>query len=198
MNVREFVRNLLDRLSIPILHYPQGNPYGQRAWPELGWRSLYRHMYRRQNMWSDLADKQFESEQHACLLQFSGLAEGLFSEQYGRLVEKQKRIIELKAHKDQYMEVLSDISKDLLSVEEVGVGITPQSLDSARQRVQAEIEQLAKQRQEVLQSLAETITSTEASNESDTNQVEELGSRLAFLLNQLARFTFGLLARIIS
>jgi hypothetical protein len=41
--LKDFLHDLLARLSIPVLHYPQGNPLGQRTWPELGWRSLYRN-----------------------------------------------------------------------------------------------------------------------------------------------------------
>ena len=50
--VKEFLLLLHERLGIPVLHYPQGNPLAPRAWPELGWRSLYRHIYRRQSFWS--------------------------------------------------------------------------------------------------------------------------------------------------
>ena len=67
------------RLDMPLLHYPQGNPLRpQGTWPELGCCSLYRHMYRRQSLWWDIADRQPESEQHACIVQFSGLAENRF------------------------------------------------------------------------------------------------------------------------
>jgi hypothetical protein len=70
LDTKDFSRRLLSLLDIPLVHYPQGDPYGPRAWPELGWRSLIRHMYRRQHFWNDLADKQPDSEQHACLMQF--------------------------------------------------------------------------------------------------------------------------------
>jgi len=163
-NIKEFLFEVQDRLGIPLLHYPQGNPLGQRTWPELGWRSLYRHMYRRQQLWGDIADKQPESEQHACILQFCGLAERLFSEEFGRLVEKQKRIIELQAQKEHFLDTLSQVSKDLLSAEEVGVGLTPQSLDFAHKRVQLEIEQLQSERQTILVELTAKVQSTPGPN----------------------------------
>ena len=75
-------------------------PWDNAHGPNSGWRSLYRHMYRRQSFWGDIADRQPESEQHACILQFCGIAEKLFSEEYGRLIEKQKRIVELQAQKE--------------------------------------------------------------------------------------------------
>src|SRR5580704_11116705 len=58
LNLEDYHSLLLKQLGISPFHYPQGSPYGPRSWPELGWRSLMRHVYRRQRMWTDLADKQ--------------------------------------------------------------------------------------------------------------------------------------------
>ena len=179
MALKEFLHDLLARLGIPILHYPQGNPLGQRTWPELGWRSLYRHMYRRQTMWGDIADKQPESEQHASILQFVGLAEKLFSEEYGTLVEKQKKIIELQASKDQYMAVLTDVSKQLLTADELGVGLSPQSIEAARQRTQSEIAALNDRRVDLLSSLTQTVSAQQSTD--SPSGVDDLAERLSRL-----------------
>jgi len=177
--MKDFLHDLLRRLGIPVLHYPQGNPLGQRTWPELGWRSLYRHMYRRQNMWGDIADRQFESEQHACVLQFTGLAERLFSDTFGQLVAKQRKITELQASKDQYMAVLTDVAIDLLTAEELGVGVTPKSIEAARQRTQSEIAVLGEKREQLLVELSNTVSQqsqpTQPSNSLD-NLMEHLAS----------------------
>lgn len=185
INVKQFLHRLLEQLAIPILHYPQGNPYGQRSWPELGWRSLYRHMYRRQLLWSDIADNQPESEQHACILQFTGLAKQLFSEEYGELVKKEKRIIELKAQKEQFMSVLSEVSKDLLSAEEIGVGITPQSLDAARQRIQSQIDELGQERQTLLAALSAKVKLQGDNKNESRSRLDELSEEMARLENRL-------------
>lgn len=179
-NIKEFLLDVQNRLGIPVLHYPQGNPLGQRTWPELGWRSLYRHMYRRQQFWSDIADRQPESEQHACVLQFCGLAEKLFSEEYGKLVEKQKRIIELQAQKEHFLDTLSQVSKDLMSADEIGVGLTPQSLDTARTRVQSEIEQLQKERQTILAELAVKVQASSTGTDAP-ERLDKLTEELANL-----------------
>jgi hypothetical protein len=179
--VREFLLQLHERLKIPVLHYPQGNPLGSRAWPELIWRSLYRHIYRRQAFWSDIADRQPESEQHACILQFCGLAEKLFSEEYGRLVEKQKRIIELQAQKENYLATLSQVSKDLLSTDEIGVGLTPESLDAARKRVAGEIEQLQTERQALIAGLTAKVQGSFEPGSDGSGKLDELGEELASL-----------------
>lgn len=179
--LKDFLLDMQNRLGIPVLHYPQGNPYGQRTWPELGWRSLYRHMYRRQQFWGDIADKQPESEQHACILQFCGLAKKLFSEEYGKLVEKQKRIIELQAQKEHFLATLSQVSKDLLSAEEIGVGLTPQSLDAARARVQSEIDALLKERQDILTELTTKVHLAAALGSEPPEKLDKITEELAGL-----------------
>ena len=52
IRVEDFDFAFLGMLGLPVLHYPQGNPYGPRTWPRLGWRSLLRHIYRRQYFWN--------------------------------------------------------------------------------------------------------------------------------------------------
>ena len=39
--VKEFRSLLMERLAIPVVHYPQGNPRGPRSWPELGVAQLF-------------------------------------------------------------------------------------------------------------------------------------------------------------
>ncbi len=177
--VKEFLHGLMERVGIPIIHYPQGNPYGERTWPELGWRSLYRHMYRRQTLWGDIADRQPESEQHACLLQFVGIAEHFFSEQYGQLVAKEKKVVELQAAKDQFMAVLQEVSKELIKQEDLGVGLTPQSIEAARQRTTAEMDRLHAKKQQLLSTLASQVASS--STLPDGASFDDLGEQLANL-----------------
>jgi len=121
--LKDYREWLMERLEIPLIHYPKGNPYGPSAWPELGWRSLYRHVYRRQTFWADLADQQPPGEQHACLLQFLGLAERLYSDQYGELVTKEKKIIELQVAKDQFVSMLQEVSSEIMDEKELGVAL---------------------------------------------------------------------------
>jgi hypothetical protein len=73
----EFQDWLLEALNIPLLHFPRGNPMSGQTWPELSFRMLLRHIYRQQCFWGDLADRQPEPEQVACVLQFLGIAEKL-------------------------------------------------------------------------------------------------------------------------
>ncbi|GEM_PF-841535 len=157
LSCKDFSHKVLDLLSIPVVHYPQGNPYSPRAWPELGLRSLLRHVYRQQRFWSDLADKQPESEQHACLMQFLGVAKDLFSAEYGELIQNSRKIDRLKLKKEQFLSVLQDISGELIDVEDLGVSLTPQSIEMASNRMHGEIDKLVERRKEVLEGLMKSV-----------------------------------------
>ena len=128
INYEEFSSFLLDQLDIPILHFPQGNPFSPRKWPVLSWRSLLRHIYRQSRYWSDLADQQPPGDQLACLLMFLGAAEMMFPPQYEALVDKNKQIMRLEAARDQFNEVLSSIYRHLIEGGEHIVDLTDESI----------------------------------------------------------------------
>lgn len=155
----DFSAKLLELLNIPLLHYPQGDPHGRRTWPELSWRSLLRHVYRRQRFWSDLADSQPTSEQHAAILHFVGVAEHLFSDDYGKLVDQEKQIWELQASKEQFLNMLHEVSRELLDEEDRRVALTPESLAAAISRVREEIAATQDQRLQALRTLAASVDS---------------------------------------
>lgn len=176
-----FSLKLMEATAIPVLHYPQGNPYGVRSWPELGWRSLMRHIYRRQDCWGDLADRQPESEQHACILQFVGIAERLFSKEYGELVTCEKRIQRLDSDRERFVEMLQEISRDLIDEKELGVAMTPSSIAEAIGRQEQEIAALQDKKETVVrQAVAMTTTSSSnAAMPSLSGQTARLGEQLA-------------------
>jgi hypothetical protein len=157
LSERDFSAELLKRLGIPLLHYPQGDPHGRRSWPELSWRSLLRHIYRRQWSWSDLADAQPTSEQHAALLQFLGVAEYLFSDEYGELVGQEKQMWELQAAKEQFLSMLHEVSRELLDEEDRRVALTPESLAEAIRHIREEIAATEAHRNAVLLSLRRSV-----------------------------------------
>lgn len=180
-NLVEFYEFLMSELEIPIVHFPQGNPYGPRSWPELSWRSLLRHLYRRQSFWSDLADNQPESEQHAALLQFLGVGTRLFSADYQELVANQKRIVQLQTTKDQFVDMLQRVSQEILTEKGVEVAITPQSIALALDRILVEIGELEEKRTALI---GESIEKANSKNENEVRSssvVEELSAKLAHL-----------------
>ncbi len=144
---------LLQQLGIPNVHYPRGNPYGTRSWAQLTWRTMFRHIYREERFWSDLADKQPEGEQHAVLMQFLGLASQLFSVEYGDLVEKRREIAQLQAERDSYMTMLRRVTADIGRFSELDVTVTPEALAIARRRVHGERDAVIAERTAILDAL---------------------------------------------
>lgn len=143
---KEFQHFLMEQLGIPIVHFPKGNPYEERTWPELSWRMLFRHIYRQQRFWNNLADEQPPGEQHACLMQFLGIAQYLFSEEYEKMVALRKKESDLRLKKEQFAELLAEVSKEILGIKEVQVSPTAESLDTALLRLRNEIGTLQEKR----------------------------------------------------
>lgn len=148
--VEDFDTAFLGLLRIPVLHYPQGNPYGPRRWPRLSWRSLLRHIYRRQEFWSEIADKQPDSEQHAALMQFAGVAEALFSDQFGMLVETEKHLADLRAQRRAFATLLDEVSAEIVGASEASVAVTPASVAEAEERVAETIAGLENEREALI------------------------------------------------
>jgi len=152
-SLKDYRELLMQRLEIPIVHFPQGDPYGRRAWPELGWRSLIRHIYRRQKFWTELADRQPESEQHACLMQFLGVATTLFSPDYSALIEQEKTVTTLEAERDQFLRVLNEVTREVVHAKELGIAVNTESVTEALERLEAEQTRIQGAREDVLQRL---------------------------------------------
>ena len=84
-DLKGFQHWLLDKLQYPLIRYPKGLSSLEQTWPELSFRTLYRHIYRQQRFWADLADRQTGVETSACLLQFLGLAAEVYDGDLDRL-----------------------------------------------------------------------------------------------------------------
>lgn len=173
----EFQGWLMDELGIPIVHYPKGNPMSGQTWPELSFRSLLRHVYRQQRFWGDLADKQFDGEQHACMLQFLGLAETLFSEDYAELVRLKMNSQRLATSRDLYGQTLEIVTQEVLSEPGLSVSVNSQSVQSAQDRMKNEILSLQQKRVELLNNAQD-----KAIDASMQSRISNLGIRRADLL----------------
>jgi uncharacterized coiled-coil DUF342 family protein len=169
----DFQSFLLEQLKIPEVSYPQGNPYGSRGWPTLRFRSLYRHMYRRQKLWDEFADKQPVSEQHACIAQFLGLADKLFSDSYAELVLKQKKIHELESRRGNYLNILSEISNDLIGENVEGIALTPKGIEKAKQEIKDKQEKIKAERDSLMQSTLKESIERSGADEKMTNQLSQ-------------------------
>lgn len=131
MLAKEFQHWLFEKLGIPLLHFPKGNPMSGQTWPGLSFRMLLRHIYRRQGFGTDLADRQPEAEQLACILQFAGLAEHVFSEHYGTLVEYKLQVERLKIRRENYALTLNELARELLADGDIQVDVSTVTIAAA-------------------------------------------------------------------
>jgi len=65
---KDFQQWLTQKLGIPPVNFPKGNPMSGQTWPELSFRMLLRHIYRQQRFWGDIADQLRFSDQIGRLL----------------------------------------------------------------------------------------------------------------------------------
>jgi predicted ATP-dependent endonuclease of OLD family len=169
MQTEEFQHWLMEELEIPILHYPKGNPFAERAWPELSWRTIYRHIYRQQRFWSDIADKQSESEQFAVLTLFLGIAEHLFSDKSGKLTQLRKDLWKKEGAKEQFISLIERFANEFTDEKELQGVITFETIELAEEKLKNRIQDLKKNRENILFQL-KTKIKIESKN-LDLNQV---------------------------
>ncbi|MBN1203844.1 MAG: hypothetical protein JXB05_02835 [Myxococcaceae bacterium] len=179
MPAADFSAFFLAALNIPVVYIPKGNPYSQNTWPELSWRTLLRHIYRHEGSWSDLALKQPEADQFAVFSQFIGSAPAIFSLDYAKLVDAQKREARLAAQKENFAATLDDVARELVYVQEASAGFTRDSLASAMTQLQADIAAQEAQRETAMQELRRAAESrASAENEPRASEFEKLGLEL--------------------
>jgi hypothetical protein len=183
MDAHEFQQWLLGKLHIPLLHFPKGNPTSGQTWPELSFRMLLRHIYRQQRFWGDIADKQPEMEQHACLLQFLGLAENLFTEEYGRLVQRKSDAEQLRARRDQFGATLDELARDLVAQPGLSSGVSAETLRAAEARLSQQVQELRQRRSELLLTARDGLGAPE-----QRNQIADLGQQRADALSALEEY----------
>ena len=150
MLASEFQYWLMERLDIPLVNFPKGNPMSGQTWPTLSFRMLLRHIYRQQRFWGDIADRQPEGEQHACLLQFLGLAERIYAEEFGQLINLRMRIERLKARREQFSQTLGQLACDIIAEPEFSVSVTASSVQSAQSRLADDVMALRERRRALL------------------------------------------------
>lgn len=174
MTAREFQHFLMEKLGIPPLNFPKGNPMSGQTWPELSFRMLLRHIYRQQRFWNDVTDQQPEGEQHACVLQILGLAERLYTEDYGRLVKLKMDVDRMKARREQYAQTLDELARDLLSSPGLTVGANATTVRDAVGSIARDIENLRQRRTTLIAGTRDKVFSPER-----RTIVEQLGDARA-------------------
>lgn len=177
MAARDFQHLLLEKLGIPLLHFPRGNPLSGQTWPELSFRMLLRHIYRQQRFWSGIADQQLEAEQHACLLQFLGLAEHIYTNKYGQLVEMKLAVERLKARRDQYGSTLNELAGNVLTEQGLELTVSAVSVEQAELRIDTEFAELRSKRNTTLSAGRDKAISNQS-----RGRIEELSEKRAVFI----------------
>lgn len=176
MSAEDFNEHLLERLGITPVKYPQGDAHGPRTWPTLGWRSLLRQIYRRQDSWSDIATRQWESEQHAVLLQFLGAAEKIFISQYRELVDQQNEVSALRAQKEQFQNALNMVTRELLNESET-LALTDEVINARVADLRKTETEIERDRAAVIDALRAQITPKRDEEEVLAREAAELRKR---------------------
>jgi hypothetical protein len=177
----DFSSFLLEKAGIPVLNFPKGNPFEERNWAELSWRTLFRHIYRQQRFWGDLADKQPESEKQAVILQFAGLAQYVYSDTSGALVDVRKDIWKLQGAREQYITMLDEIARDITDEKEFRVALTADSISASIARIQLEIQELDQKKIAALKELRNKALQKADTQDKKSSDFEELSERWASL-----------------
>jgi hypothetical protein len=177
MATRDFQQFLMGKLRIPLLNFPKGNPMSGQTWPELSFRMLLRHIYRQQRFWGGIADQQPEGEQNATLLQFLGLAESLFTEEYGRLIKLKMDAERLKARRDHYGQTLDDLAREVLSEPGLSVGANVTTVRAAEDRLARQVEALRQSRAALIAGARDKVISPDR-----RGRVNQMGEERATVL----------------
>jgi hypothetical protein len=156
MDADEFGDFLLERLDIPRIRFPKGNPWNDRTWPKLSWRTLFRSIYRQERFWSEFVDRQPEGDQAAALLQFLGVADKQFPQSYEELIQKRKLLQKLEGQRDAYAAILHSVTAELLQQGEITVAVTGESIERTKDRINKELASLTEERGKVLQEIRES------------------------------------------
>ena len=180
LSTSEFQHFLMEKLGIPLLHFPKGNPMSGQTWPGLSFRMLLRHIYRQQRFWGGIADQQPDGEQHACLLQFLGVAERLFTPEYGQLVQLKADAERLKARREQYAQTLDELARDVLSEPGLTIGANPTTVRQAEQRLAEETTSLRERRTAVIAGARDQVIAP-----NHLARADQLGQQRAELLVSL-------------
>lgn len=136
MSARDFQHFLMDKLAIPVLAIPTGNPYSGRTWPELSFRTLLPHFYRPQGAWSALIEKQSEDTVRSSVQLFVGLAEHLYTEDYHEIVRLRLEIQRLEARRDQFSDTVSEVARDFLDEDQLTLTVTDATLNATVQALE--------------------------------------------------------------
>lgn len=185
IDFRQFNEFIFAKLQWPEVVYASGDPYAEKTWKNLGFRMLFRHMYRQARFWGDFVDKQHPADFYACLMVFLGLAEKRYPAEYGDIVKANKEIDRLTYKKENLVEMLTQVSQRLGSAKDVGNTPTMETLQRAISQYHSEIEKLTDERKTLLVNASGDLEPTNSAGEQLRKLWVELSQRKSSITNQL-------------
>lgn len=121
-DVEEFSEEIFRLIGYPYhIKFPKGNQY-TTEWVKLSFRIVFRHIYRRESYWSDIADKQPINDQFAAIFYMLGLADKIFSKRREANIRREKELLGLEAERNQYLNILNRIVYEMSPKYEVETG----------------------------------------------------------------------------
>lgn len=152
---------ILEHLGWPRVSFPLGNPYRKSNWVRLSFRILLRHIYRTEGSWTvgSLAPKQRESHLHAALAYFLGIADRMYPPEWHDLVEKEEELRSVEARRDEFTNVVEEVSEDLFPTDASVSFVTPEILEKRLSDLRSRDEELKRERIKNVQGAAEEGTS---------------------------------------
>jgi uncharacterized coiled-coil DUF342 family protein len=119
-------------------------------------------------------------EQVACVLQFLGIAESLYTADYAKLIRHKMDVEQLRARREQYNETLGEVARDVVSEPSLTVSLTVSGVRKAKQQIETDIDRLRSARIAILEKARDAAVPPQ-----DRSRISRLTERRAELINTL-------------
>jgi len=188
----EFSSEILQLLQVPFdVKFPKGNPYTTQ-WVSLSFRSIFRHIYRKEDSWNDIADKQPNNEQYASQFHLLGIADKLFSNELNISISNEKRLLELQSKKAQFEELITRIAKEMTSNESFMYNsINSNVLKAEVQELNDQLKGIENQRGDIIQNRIDNLELANKHAEVNLSAIRaDIYKEREEITNNISKFTF--------
>ncbi|MBC3540425.1 hypothetical protein ACFSC6_11085 [Rufibacter sediminis] len=154
----EFSTEILRLLNIPSdIKYPKGNPY-TTPWVTLTFRSIFRHIYRKEDSWNDITEKQPQNEQFASISLLLGYADKIFPNELNNSISNEKKLLELQNKRDQFNDIIFSIAREMSSKENSLINKKSSlEINNIIEHLQSELKKIEVDRETILKSRLERL-----------------------------------------
>lgn len=159
LTTEQFSLEINKLLGFPTnIKFPKGNPYTSQ-WIELTFRIVFRHIYRGENAWGDIADNQPKNEQFAAQYQILGIAEIIYSHAFDNAIVDEKELARLEMQRAEYKNILAKIAEEMApkDTEEPLLNANENNIEIRIQDLELQLRNLEKERNEIVEQNLEKI-----------------------------------------